>query len=256
MCCAYRTVSFHAAMMIAGIISLNHVAPRLAETYAAVKDANEPIPPRTKVVLGALARRRAIEAWQGEELELLGIPEATGERTRAAIPEWLAQWIGRPFFIGTTFHNTQLMTSHGCFSAYLYKIKKIPSPRCFHCGGSEDTAEHTLVDCPAWTDARNELINAMGVGQLTLPVIVRVSLTVPGGWAAFRTFAGRVMRAKEDAERRIERTREEGCVSERAEVYGNGSANDRLHRRVAPVGPPRARLRAAQAVPGPSIASL
>ncbi|GHJ61402.1 hypothetical protein NOK12_39200 [Nocardioides sp. OK12] len=256
-CCAYRTISFHAAMMIAGIIPLGHLAPQLAETYAAVRGAEEPVSPRAKAVLGALARRRAIEAWKAEELEFIGSPEATGVRTRAAIAEWLAEWIGRPFSIGTTFHTTQLMTGHGCFSAYLYGIRKIPSPRCFHCEGSEDTAEHTLIDCPAWMDARNELIAAMGGGQLTLPEIVRVSLTVPGGWAAFRTFAGRVMRAKEDAERRRERLRaDDGCVNERVGSYADGSANDWPHRRVIPVRPPRARLRAAQAAPGSSVAPL
>ncbi|XP_035742675.1 uncharacterized protein LOC118450829 [Vespa mandarinia] len=243
--------------MIAGIIPLAHLAIQLAETYAAVRGAEEPVPPRANVVLGALARRRAIEAWKAEELELVGAPEATGVRTRVAIAEWLVEWIGRPFSIGTTFHITQLMTGHGCFSAYLNKIKKIPSPRCFDCKGNEDTAEHTLIDCLAWTDARNELIDAMGGGQLTLPVIVRVYLTVPGGWTAFQTFAGRFMRAKEDAERRRERTREEeGCVSERAGMYVDGNASDRPHRRVAPVRPPRERLRAAQAAPGSSVASL
>ncbi|XP_047354998.1 uncharacterized protein LOC124951177 [Vespa velutina] len=238
--------------MIAGIIPLSHLAPRLAEAYAAVRDAEEPASPRAKAVLGALARRRAMEAWKAEELELAGITAATGVRARAAIAERLVEWIGRPFSIGTTFHTTQLMTGHGCFSAYLYSMKKIPSPRCFHCGGNEDTAEHTLIDCPAWTDARNELIEAIGGGRLTLPGIVGVSLTVPGVWAAFRTFAGRVMRTKEDAERRRERSRDQRPMSD--SVCAERSANNRPHRRMAPVRPPRARLRAAQAAPGSSVA--
>ncbi|XP_035742491.1 uncharacterized protein LOC118450749 [Vespa mandarinia] len=146
-CCAYRTVSFHAAMMIAGITPLAHLAPQLAETYAAVRDTEKPVPPCTKAVLDALARRRAIEAWK---LGLVESPTATGVGARAAIAEWLVEWIRRPFSIGTTFHSTQLMTGHDCFSAYLYKIRKIPFLRCFHCEGNEDTAEYTLVDCPAW----------------------------------------------------------------------------------------------------------
>ncbi|KAI4485285.1 hypothetical protein M0804_006790 [Polistes exclamans] len=32
-CCGYRTVSFHAAMMVVGIISLDHLAPKVAEVY-------------------------------------------------------------------------------------------------------------------------------------------------------------------------------------------------------------------------------
>ncbi|XP_046837587.1 uncharacterized protein LOC124432620 [Vespa crabro] len=216
-----------------GDYPLMHLAPRLAETYAAIRDAEEPVSPRAKAVLGALARRRAVEAWRAEEIELLESPATTGERVRTAVAEWLAEWIERPFCISTTFHTTQLMTGHGCFAAYLFKIRKIPTPQCLHRGEGEDTAEHTLVDCPAWTDDRSELVNTMGGGQLSLPAIVRASLTVPGGWAAFRTFAGQVMRAEEDAERRRERARK-GRVCERAELRDDGSANDRPHRRVAP----------------------
>ncbi|XP_035742781.1 uncharacterized protein LOC118450900 [Vespa mandarinia] len=148
--------------MIAGIIPLAHLAPQLAASYETVRDAEEPVPPRVKAVLRALARRRVMEAWRTEKLEHVGAPEATGVRTRAAIAEWLADCIGRTFSIGATFHTTQLMSCLCCFSEYLNEIKKFPSTRCFHCEGSEDTAEHNLIDSPAWTDARNELIDAMG----------------------------------------------------------------------------------------------
>lgn len=75
-------------------------------------------------------------------------------------------------------------------------------------------------------------------------MIVRAFLTVPGGWAASQTFAGRVMREKEDAERCRERTQEEGRRSARASVYADRRVNDRLYNRVTPVRHPRARLRA------------
>ncbi|KAI4473308.1 hypothetical protein M0804_015405 [Polistes exclamans] len=70
-CCAYKTVSFHAAMMVAGIIPLDHLAPRLAEVYATLNDAEGPVPPVIKAALGAEARRMAVAAWKEEELAVV-----------------------------------------------------------------------------------------------------------------------------------------------------------------------------------------
>ncbi|KAI4472925.1 hypothetical protein M0804_015554 [Polistes exclamans] len=185
-CCAYRTVSFHAVMMVAGIIPLDHLAPQLAEAYAALRDAEGPVLPSTKAALGAIARRRAIAAWKEEELGLIGVTGETGTQVRAAIAGRLDEWVERPYSIGTTFHTTQLMTGHGCFPAYLYRIGKAAFPQCFHCGVNADDADHTLVDCPAWMDERDGLVRDLGGVHVSLSGIVRASLDMPGGWAAFR----------------------------------------------------------------------
>ncbi|KAI4475769.1 hypothetical protein M0804_014085 [Polistes exclamans] len=55
-CCAYRTASFHAAMIVAGVIPLDHLAPWLAEAYVALDGAEGPIPPGIKAAFGAFAR--------------------------------------------------------------------------------------------------------------------------------------------------------------------------------------------------------
>ncbi|XP_043496449.1 uncharacterized protein LOC122520448 [Polistes fuscatus] len=161
-CCAYKTVSFHAAMMVAGIIPLDHLAPQLADVYAAVREAEDPVSPRTRAVLGAVAKRRAIATWKEEEVNLVGAIGATGVRVRAAIASWLEEWVGRPFSLETTFHTTQLMTNHGCFPAYLHGIRRSDSPQCFHCGAEVDDAEHTLIECPALTDERASLVRELG----------------------------------------------------------------------------------------------
>ncbi|KAI4476944.1 hypothetical protein M0804_013124 [Polistes exclamans] len=145
-CCAYRTVSFHAVMIVAGIIPLDHLAPQLAEVYAALRDAEGPVPPSTKAALSAIARMRAIAAWKEEELRLIGVMGETGTRVRAAIADRLDELVERPYSISTTFHTTQLMTGHGCFPAFLHRIGKASSPQCFHCGANVDDAHHTLVD--------------------------------------------------------------------------------------------------------------
>lgn len=237
-CCAYRTVSFHAAMMVAGIIPINHLAPWLAEVYASVRGAEGPVPPDTRAMLGALARQRAIAAWKAEELALLG-GDVPGERVRAAVAPRLEEWVARPFDIRTTFRTTQLMTGHGCFPAFLYRINRAASSRCFHCDEEEeDDAEHTLIRCPAWNECRAELVDGIGGGPLTLPGIIEASLDVPGAWEAFQSFSGLVMTRKEEAERQRERGRNGRGVDGRVAP----------RRRPASPRPPRARLRGALAV--------
>ncbi|KAI4474423.1 hypothetical protein M0804_014868 [Polistes exclamans] len=168
-CCAYRTVSFHAAMMVAGVIPLDHLAPRLAEVYVTLRNAEGSVSPDIRAALGAFARMGAITAWKEEEIGLIGVIGETGVRVRAAIAGRLDEWVERPYSIGTTFHTTQLMTGHGCFPAYLYGIRRTDSPRCFHCGADRDDAEHTLIECPAWTNARDSLVRELGGGGAAYP---------------------------------------------------------------------------------------
>ncbi|KAI4472833.1 hypothetical protein M0804_015588 [Polistes exclamans] len=97
-CCAYKTVSLHATMMIAGIIPFDHLEVQ--------------VPPAAKAVPRANARRRTIASWKEEELALAGMSNETGVRVRAAVADKLKEWVGRPFFISTNFYTTQLMTGY------------------------------------------------------------------------------------------------------------------------------------------------
>ncbi|KAI4475788.1 hypothetical protein M0804_014104 [Polistes exclamans] len=139
--------SFHAAMMVAGVIRLDHLAPRLVEAYAALESVEGQVPPGIKAAFGAFARWGAVVAWREEELNLVDVPGETGVRVRAAIGDRLVEWVERPFSIGTTFYTTQLLTGHGCFPAYLHRIGRAASPRCFYCGDDEDNADHSLIVC-------------------------------------------------------------------------------------------------------------
>ncbi|KAI4475446.1 hypothetical protein M0804_014309 [Polistes exclamans] len=165
--------------MFAGIIPLDHLAPQLAELYATLKDAEGPVPPNIRAALGAFARAGAVAAWKEEEISLTGVTGETGARVRAAIADRLDEWVGRLHSIGTTFYATQLVTGHGCFPAYLYGIRRTYSPRCYNCGADRDDAEHTLIECPAWTNARDSLVRELEGVHVTLPGIVRLYLNTP-----------------------------------------------------------------------------
>ncbi|KAI4472797.1 hypothetical protein M0804_015605 [Polistes exclamans] len=80
-----KTVSFHAAMMVAGIIPLDHLAPQLAEAYKTRRNAEGPVSPDIKASLGAFARIGAIAAWKEEKISLIGVTGETGVRVNAAI---------------------------------------------------------------------------------------------------------------------------------------------------------------------------
>ncbi|XP_014614863.1 PREDICTED: uncharacterized protein LOC106792846, partial [Polistes canadensis] len=149
--------------MVAEIIPLDHLVPRLTAVYAIPGDAEGPVPPSIKVALGSEARRIAIAAWKEEEISLIGAPRETGAWVRAAIAGRLDELVKRPYSIGTTFHTTQLITGHRCFPSYLFRIGKAASAQCFYCGTNVDDADHILVDCPAWVNVRDGLVRELDV---------------------------------------------------------------------------------------------
>lgn len=103
------------------------------------------------------------------------------------------------------FHLTQLFTGHGCFALYLFRIQKVGSDACEHCGtGAVDTADHTLQTCIVWTDEREALKRVVG-GDLLLGQVTREILRDKDSWMALLKFARTVMRRKEEMERERER---------------------------------------------------
>ncbi|KAI4472331.1 hypothetical protein M0802_016932 [Mischocyttarus mexicanus] len=162
----HKTVSFHSVMMVAGVIPLHHLAPRLAEVYVAVRASGESVPLRALVVACMAAKRRAIADWKEEEIGLIGS--------------------GAP--------------------AYLFRIRRLESSRCFHCDEPFDDADHTLIACSCWAEQRGVLQSTTG-RDISLPRVVGLAVRNPDKWRAFAQFAGEVMGMKEDEERRRERQR-------------------------------------------------
>ncbi|XP_071581727.1 uncharacterized protein [Temnothorax nylanderi] len=137
-----------------------------------------------------------MEQWE-ERLRDVRLP---GRRTRDAISPSFDFWINRlSGFL--TFRITQLLTGHGCFASFLYRINREDSPICRYCNLAVDTAEHTLAACNAWGLERGELISVIGQ-DLSLAAVVAAICRSREAWRAFSAFAERVMRTKEDDERR------------------------------------------------------
>jgi len=67
-------------------------------------------------------------------------------------------------------------------------------------GGAEDSAWHTLGECPEWANDRSSLREVFG-RDLRVASVLRAAAASPSKWGAFLRFAKRVMTAKEVAER-------------------------------------------------------
>ncbi|XP_046976375.1 uncharacterized protein LOC124542473 [Vanessa cardui] len=103
-----------------------------------------------------------------------------------------------------TFRLTQVLTSHGCFGEYLCKIGREATAVCHHCGADQDTAQHTLEACPAWTAERQVLVLEIGRNP-SLRAVVSAMLRRESAWEAVVSFCKTVMVHKEIAERARER---------------------------------------------------
>jgi len=111
------------------------------------------------------------------------------------LPEWLEGVRG-----GLTFRVTQLLTGHGSFGDYLYRIGRVVSPACPHCEQAGDSTGHTLGECPEWADDRERLMAGIG-RDLRLATVLRAAASSSKKWDALVFFTERVIMAKEIAER-------------------------------------------------------
>jgi len=192
---AYRTVSWTVATLLAGDPPWELQAKVLAAAYRHRAEALiEDRPLNTEAVRRA-ARGAMVQRW-AEELQT----PAAGRDTVAAILPNLKEWLNRSHG-KLTFHMTQVLTGHGCFGRYLcHTARKERSAICLDCEGAEDTARHTLQDCPAWSVQRAALVGVIGT-DLSLSVVAKAILGSDRNWQAFSEFCEEVMTQKEAAER-------------------------------------------------------
>ncbi|XP_029679065.1 uncharacterized protein LOC115245099 [Formica exsecta] len=195
----YRTVSGKAAMLLSRIPSIYILAASRRRVYERIRDLrlseewSKEDESEIKLEEEILMRRQ----W---DLHLRS-PNLAGTRTREAILPNFHDWLNRRHG-SMAFHLTQLLTGHGCFGTYLYRINKVVSPTCEHCDEElEDSAEHTLRECGAWKAEREALQATIGC-ELSLGTVIGEMCSTKEAWTAMTHFAETVMLKKEDAERR------------------------------------------------------
>jgi len=186
--CAYRTVSGTATNILAGVPPADLLARERSMVFQGRRSGRIPdTAPRAKTVTTWIARVAESQ---------------TGSWTKHLIRD-IKSWCNRNHGC-LDYHTTQLLSGHGCFGHYLCKIGKEPSAKCHHCPAENDTAEHTLFDCPAWEEDRWEM-NSVNESMLDSGNIISSMLSSPRRWEAVKKFAGKVMTAKAAAEREREK---------------------------------------------------
>lgn len=204
---AYRTASYVAACVIAGIMPIDILIAGYADMYRRYREYD--ILDDRWVPLERLQKERVEEGLQKWMLRIAPptvlATDMTSLRLRVAFSgaDVLRKWMVCKHR-AVDFHLAQVLTGHGCFSAYLHRIGRLGSPLCRHCDARvEDTVEHTVEVCPAWARARHDIL--VEVGDLSLGNLVRVMVASKEGWAIVARFCNQVMLSKEVAERARER---------------------------------------------------
>lgn len=198
----YRTISSEVACMLACTLPWDLDARTLASLYEWRQEARiEDLRPAPREVEAHRA-----ELWEAAVVEWKFRLERSGagRRTIEAVCPILKEWLDRQHGV-LTFRLTQILTGHGCFGGYLRRIAgREPMAQCHHCDGCfDETAKHTLEECPAWTTERRDLCATVG-NDLSLPTVVRTMVGNVRSWRAVLSFCETVMLQKEAAERERE----------------------------------------------------
>ncbi|XP_013173114.1 PREDICTED: uncharacterized protein LOC106121832, partial [Papilio xuthus] len=183
-CMAYRTVGHAAACALAGTPPWEVEAGVLAEAYrerAELRARGESLAPEELARSRARRKRTTLELWDNS---LAGAEY--GARTIEAIRPQLSDWCGRRHG-ALNYRLSQILTGHGCFGRYLHRIQREERMSCHECGADEDTAQHTLQVCSAWSEERRTLAAAIG-DDLSLPGVIRAMLGSEGSWEAVSSF--------------------------------------------------------------------
>ncbi|XP_046663108.1 uncharacterized protein LOC124356008 [Homalodisca vitripennis] len=130
--CAYRTVSEAAVLVLAGTTPSDLLAFERAKLYDAKVNGDNSEEARTA------AKKETLREWQ--DRWTLG---ETGRWTERLIPN-INVWISRKHG-DTDFFLTQLLTEHGQFNAYLFKMGLCTTQTCKYCPDKIDDAEHTYI---------------------------------------------------------------------------------------------------------------
>ncbi|XP_011639264.1 uncharacterized protein LOC105428575 [Pogonomyrmex barbatus] len=83
-------------------------------------------------------------------------PDDAALYTRKLIVPHLEKWLSRTHGF-LSYRLTQALTNHGCFSSYLYRIRKFYTKRCEFCPAGRNDAGHTVFRCEAWSYLREEV---------------------------------------------------------------------------------------------------
>lgn len=153
-----------------------------------------------------------IESWRLEWESTL-IPRSILRKAIAG--QTFINWLQRSFG-GMNFRLTQVLSDHGCFRKFLYRIRKVDSTLCLYCREGIDTSEHTIFACSSWQNERRETFDS--IECYTMEDIIKTICIDKDKWKSFNLFVNNIMIQKENLEREIERERQEAANRNRSNI--------------------------------------
>lgn len=104
-----------------------------------------------------------------------------------------------------SFRITQILTGHGYFNTYLYRIGATNTAECKECGAREDTVQHVVAECLRFTLRRNAFQTVIGT-NLSPVSIVGALLDSANTRNAVKSFCEEVLSRKQKIDRDQEST--------------------------------------------------
>ncbi|XP_070162482.1 uncharacterized protein [Polyergus mexicanus] len=199
---AYRTVSTNASLLLARLPPVHLLARARKRIYERTRESK--MSGNFTRDIGNLIRDEEQALLVNDWRTQLERPNTPGEFTKLVIIPRMESWLDRNYG-GMAFHVTQILTGHGCFAKYLHRIGR-REDTCDFCGEVDDV-HHTLRDCPAWDPERIRFKRSLGLDRdFSLGDVLESVLGCPEvNWVVFSTFVEKIMREKEEEERRRER---------------------------------------------------
>lgn len=188
---AYRTVSTEALCVVAGVIPIDLLADERVRIYDRKQEGRQ---------VKREERERTMIKWQERWDHNLSV----GQWTKALIPQ-IRPWIECKFRKASYF-LTQVLTGHGCFRDYTFRIGKAADDRCVYCVDEvRDSPAHTIFECERW-EARRRALVIETEAELSIQNIVSVMMSGERKWKAVFQFVNEIIRTKEADERSMQAT--------------------------------------------------
>ncbi|KAE9540864.1 hypothetical protein AGLY_004109 [Aphis glycines] len=143
---AYRTISAEASSVISSMIP----ADLIAHERARIRNRQQEYEPPTLANIRNEERAITIASWQARWDR-----STKGRWTHRLIPH-VKRWLEKAP-MSLNFHTTQMLSGHGCYRSYLWKINRANDGSCLYCGYHEDDVEHTTFQCPRWNAERDRM---------------------------------------------------------------------------------------------------
>lgn len=214
---AYRTISMETSLILARNPPVELLASKMKAVHERKRmggDGNVIITERGINLIKKQEQEKMMGEWKKRVTELVRREKVKGELL-TCFNEWMRREHGE-----LTFWATQLITGHGCFRAYTYRIGKFNRMNCDFCNAVIDDNIHTLVECNGWTEERNRLTEALNCRVSSLRTILQGITGNERKWHAFIEFCS-VMGRKEQREREEQsRERRERIIEEAAVLVG------------------------------------